>query len=723
MRKWMLITVWLLLTLLLISINNYFINLEYYSIKYSLFSVLIFHFCFVCISVYLLGVLKSKNSYAGLLTAFLLIFILVFLSFLEILIFKFSGVGFVDQTYLHFEPHTLAIAFALYPIEYSAVIFFISMICFVIIKLSPPIQTSLVKSLVAILLFSLLLIFHYGSSIGRFIHNYLEFKNQIHIQQLNAQAVLPYKKFGIKPVMLKNNEVKAEVTGNKKTNLIILYLESFSRFFVGSEKYPQLTPEIDLLINKFGEFENYQSTAKFTIQGLFSSQCGMIPEMNSGNNISESNLPYKDLPCLPSVLKSLDYHQEFIGGARKNFSNKELILKGKGFDEVWGWLDYKKPKDYQTNDWGLQDSDLIDFAIERAITLESEQSPFHLSILTLATHLNGNPDPKCPQYDKIEKPHKFIQGIHCTDFLVGKFVKELDASGVLENTTLLITADHGVFPVSLIKDLFGKKIDHNKLLGILINGYEFDTSLALALYDIPEILLASLDIKSNVTFINGLHPGEIDKDRFILMEKELFRDSKNKSECNLNRNIDLPVDACENERLMNIHWGYAASFNQISEINELKNVQMIAIKNNDEVMTELIINGQSVMNNFMEDGYPVTANERKYHDYFFVTTYDSKEDIILSYNAFKYNEQNIGRLEKMIKESNDKDNVYFVILESKHRPDLEKYWKKLLYSIDGSKFTDSEIPRLVVINQKNGSPFIYRWAEDSISLTSDELIN
>lgn len=711
MRKLALYFLWVMVALILMSISNYFLNLSVYKQNYSITSILLSNLGLVGLGFLISAIVKSLKSKWLTSLVVILFFLTIFISISEILIYKYSGVAFVKQSFLHFEIESLFVGFAIYPVEYSSVVLTILIISLVLYWLAIPIQTSKKIYVILVILFFLVVNHNFGSSLGRLITNYKAYKNQKEIEMLSAQAIQPYEEFGIQPISANNQMLKAEFVGRKK-NLIIIYQESFSRGFISSDKYPGLTPEIDQLIQTNGAFENYHSTAKFTIQGLISSLCGFIPNLASGNNISSNQIPYINLPCLSDILKKLEYQQEFVGGSRKNFSNREAILKTKGFDKVWGWLDYEKPKGYQKNDWGLQDSDLYDFALNRAIEMNKKEKPFHLSLLTLATHLDGNPDPICPEYRPEEKHHKFINGIHCADFLLGRFINQLKEHGLLKNTTVLITSDHGVFPVKLINNLYGKSFDKNRLLGILIDDYNFDKSLPLALYDVSSIVLKALNIEFNSGFINGRTPDKINKDRFILRENLLNKKDKFAEGCNQTEKISIPIDLCENQRLVDKTWGYAAGFNKEFEQYKLSDgVSFSSSIQNNKRKTEFYLGGVAQTQNFIVNGYPLSDANRNSRNHIFVLVYDLATQSVDSYNAYRYIDTNVDYFYRLVfLEEKQEDKIYFIFSELGTKADSNEKWNQIFKALGSDKFNFPQEPYFGIFKKSNNVLSKAEWS-------------
>ncbi len=713
MRKLTVYGLWLLMPLYLFAISNYFLNKTVYSQSYSGLDIVLANSGLLLLGVVLAGWARYRQSAWLSVLATLYFFLLFFISITELIIYKYSGVAFVEQTFLHFEPHALLIGFIIHPVKYTTVVLSTLLVSVVLVYWGRAIKTSVQSIVVVVTALVLLLFFGYGSSVGRLIKNYQVFLEYQNLNFYTAEEIAQYEQFGLRPVATDNQNLTATIKGTKK-NLIIVFLESFSKGFITDPNYPKLAPEMHALIDQYGAFEDYESTGSFTIQGLMSTLCGLTPKLMTGNNISVNEMPYKNLPCLSDVLNRLEYHQEFIGGAHKHFANKATFLSSKSFDQVWGWYDYKKPKEYQTNDWGLQDSDLFQFALDRAIELKNKQQPFHLSVLTLGTHLNGNPDPACPLYPHHED--KFIQSIHCTDYLLGRFIRDLEAEGLLAETTVLVTGDHGVFPVDLIKNLFGSDFERNQLLGVLIDDYQFDQTLPLALYDMAPLLLKALKIDTNATFINGRAPEEISSDRYLLRENVLVPKVDWAPGCNQNETIEAPIDPCENERLLAKSWGYAAMYSENKNLVNLHNkIEFTTQPQGKQQRVELTIDGKQQTKDFMVMGYPLTDLDRKFKNYIMALVYDIKSQTILSRNAYEYTASQAAIFKRMLRDEYTTDRVLVIFTESSNETTFLPAWEEQLQSLGAEQFNYPNESYLAIFRKTASGVEKIEWHSDEPS--------
>jgi len=720
MKQFLSSLLWLALFLLLVAGSNYLINVNAYLGLYDLTDVVLAH-CWVLVLCMLVLQCPVKRSFLCRLMTFItwiILLLLVLSAVSELLIFQFSNVGFVEQTFLHFELESLMVGMKVSPLKYflSILLTFIFVTGCVYLKPVLKFNKNAVFVILFILLGSALFINFQGSAVGRFVKGYIELKYSQNLSQKTAAEVDGFQQFGLRPVYNDTLLLKAHFT-KKPKNLIIVYLESFSREFTNNNRYPNLTPNIHQLVSQYGELTNYQSTAKYTIQGLISSLCGLVPKINTGNNLSIDQIPYKRLPCLTDVLNKLDYHQEFFGGARKSFANKEAFLLSKNYDRVWGWLDYKKPDDYLTNDWGLQDSDLFNAAFEKIVDLSNNDQPFNVTLLTLGTHLNGNPDPICPEYSNpTVDSHKFLNGIHCTDHLLGGFIRQLESANILKNTTIFVTSDHGVFKVPIIKDLFGSDIDVHQLFGLLINGTTFDKSLPMGLYDMSPLLLDSLEIKSNVSFINGLKPSEINHSRFILREPEMIKSIKHVTHCNPNDEISLPLDNCEVDQLIQKTWQHAASFSIKEQLDTNTNPIINIIASSKRNQSQLIINGTNQIDLFLKEGHPITFSERKYHNHVYLLVYNTQNHEVIERGAYRFDSKHADYFSAALDRHKNNDNAVFIIVtEGNHQDNDTNAWNNLFNQLGSQNFNFPIKPYAGLLTFNNNKPHIIEWPSSDTS--------
>lgn len=294
-------------------------------------------------------------------------------------------------------------------------------------------------------------------------------------------------------------------------NLVLIYMESLERMYTDPKAFPGLTPNLDRLRGQgldFSGFETFDG-ATYTIAGMFASQCG-APLFTSpfaafdyaaGNNNDATTFQSK-LVCLGDVLHAASYRQIFMGGAPISFSNKGLFYQLHGYDEALGLneLEADNGRALPNSGWGLYDADLFRLAFERYRLLEQAGKPFNLAMITLDTHPpDGRPSPDCPKY--AASNNTMLQAVHCTDYLIGRFIDQLSREPAWRNTVVSVMSDH----LALRNDsepLYPKNYHRQPLLFVL-NAGQGRRTVRFYHMDVAPTLLDLMGVRNNATFLAG----------------------------------------------------------------------------------------------------------------------------------------------------------------------------------------------------------------------------
>ncbi len=224
-------------------------------------------------------------------------------------------------------------------------------------------------------------------------------------------------------------------------NVVILYLESFNTNYTkkGGSNFENLTPNIDLLLEKSVLFTNYFNAVSPTHNSIFSSWCGIFPELN--DNFVRENPDYtKGLICFSDVLYSLGYTQNFYFGHGSWYGGITLFLKNHNYNSVTELSDIERENPAWKNvkhEWGIQDTDLSRYVTGKLEELVNKQ-PFNIGIFFINTHPPYYIAPDCPGYSE---GNKHLQAIHCVDHAVGIVLKNLVNRRLMDNTVVVLVGD------------------------------------------------------------------------------------------------------------------------------------------------------------------------------------------------------------------------------------------------------------------------------------------
>ncbi len=263
-------------------------------------------------------------------------------------------------------------------------------------------------------------------------------QKRIKLSDVEAQNL---NKIGIGPQSPDLSKLKNYV---QKRNLVILYLESFNTNYTkkGGSHFKDLTPNIDLFIEKSVLFSNYFNAVSPTHNSIFSSWCGIFPELHD-NYVRENPDYTKGLTCFSDILNSLGYTQKFFFGHGSWYGGITLFLKNHSYEQVTelSHIEREFPAMVKNKHiWGIQDTDLSRYVIKQVEQVENNQ-PFNIGAFYINTHPPFFTAPDCPKYvlDNTSKLH--LQSIHCVDHAVGMILQTLKKRGLMGNTVVVVVGD------------------------------------------------------------------------------------------------------------------------------------------------------------------------------------------------------------------------------------------------------------------------------------------
>ncbi len=263
-------------------------------------------------------------------------------------------------------------------------------------------------------------------------------QKRIKLSDVEAQNL---NKIGIGPQSPGLSKLKNYV---QKRNVVILYLESFNTNYTkkGGSHFKDLTPNIDLFIEESVLFSNYFNAVSPTHNSIFSSWCGIFPELHD-NYVRENPDYTKSLTCFSDILNSLGYTQKFFFGHGSWYAGITLFLKNHSYEQVTelSHIEREFPAMVKNKHiWGIQDTDLSRYVIRQLEQVENNQ-PFNIGAFYINTHPPFFTAPDCPKYvlDNTSKLH--LQSIHCVDHAVGMILQTLKKRGLMGNTVVVVVGD------------------------------------------------------------------------------------------------------------------------------------------------------------------------------------------------------------------------------------------------------------------------------------------
>lgn len=244
----------------------------------------------------------------------------------------------------------------------------------------------------------------------------------------------------------------------KKRNLIIVVEESLGAQFVGSLGGKPLTPNIDSWRDKSWFFDKLYATGTRSARGLEAITTGFLP--SPARPVLKLPKAQNNFFNLAGLLSDYGYETSFIYGGESHFDNMKGFFLNNGFDLAIDQNNYSNPS--FVGNWGVSDEDLFEKALSYLQQIP-EQPKFSL-IFTSTNHTPFEfPDNKIELY---EQPKQTVNNaVKYADYALGKFLNQLEAKGILENSVVLVVADHDarVWGNSLVP------IEHFHIPGFIIS--------------------------------------------------------------------------------------------------------------------------------------------------------------------------------------------------------------------------------------------------------------
>ena len=404
------------------------------------------------------------------------------------------------------------------------------------------------------------------------------------------------------------NQVQASLSAEPK-NLIIVYLESVGINLADYPNWPDLMPNLKELNAKHAWVDHLWTSSYITIEGLTNSYCGtLVPFVRGSESIADGDGAVNTLPCLGDVLNTAGYHQVFVGGAEMTFAGKGEFLAQHGFDEVLGLEHWREQGlSSRPNTWGLSDPDLFSESLKIIDQLALQPQPWHLSLLTIGTHLPGYVYEECRPYPNGQS--QFLDALHCTDQLLFEWIQALEARGILEDTILVITADHQIFPNHEMKKLFGDGVYDRRLPMIVLGPVEAKPTASTGSgYDLAPTVLDLLQVEHDARFVLGRSLARESQrpDYFFTRYDDFFDGQRISSlpECDGGQGAEFPLDACEKTDLMGMLAWVGERFSRTpSRLNCARDY--IQYPTDPSMLAEIIIGGDDQSNRFIRSGRPV----------------------------------------------------------------------------------------------------------------------
>jgi phosphoglycerol transferase MdoB-like AlkP superfamily enzyme len=231
--------------------------------------------------------------------------------------------------------------------------------------------------------------------------------------------------------------------GEDLRNIVILQLEGFSNGFIGHRRQGrEVTPFLNRLTERSFSFPFFVQNVRFTHRALFVINSGYL-DRATGRSVLRAPEIRHSYSSLGRILKEKGYSLLYVEGGNSDYKEMRGFLEMEGYSVFDGPVMDRSGRYDDIGDgkdaFGYHDEYAFSEALYR---LRRAEQPFLGYIMLHSTHSPWEP----PSHfeNPFEKPYGVFAYV---DWAVGKFFEGLEESGLLENTVVVITADHTSLPV------------------------------------------------------------------------------------------------------------------------------------------------------------------------------------------------------------------------------------------------------------------------------------
>jgi phosphoglycerol transferase MdoB-like AlkP superfamily enzyme len=236
------------------------------------------------------------------------------------------------------------------------------------------------------------------------------------------------------------------VAKNRKSNVVVLMLESFGALHVDAlrkqMKMPPLgvTPNFDELARHGRLYTHFYANGQRSIQGAEAILAG-LPTLPSFPVLG-AGLEQNRQSFLGELALSQGYETFFLQSSDRGSFRFDSIAARSGFSTYKGAEDmpelHDSPKTAST--WGTWDHNTFQEANK---LFSASRKPFLGFIFTSTTHVPWIiPDARWRKYTSDSNLDKFLNSLYYTDWALGEFIASAKKAGYYDNTLFVLTADH-----------------------------------------------------------------------------------------------------------------------------------------------------------------------------------------------------------------------------------------------------------------------------------------
>jgi len=258
------------------------------------------------------------------------------------------------------------------------------------------------------------------------------------------------------PYTVRPDQLRALADRTDRPNVLFVVLEStrYDHTSLADKSVARgtRTPHLAALAERGLWTDRAYAVLPHTTKSMFSMLCGRYPTMQ--RTVVEVSAPLL-IQCLPSIVRAAGYRTAFFQSSWGTFEHRPRLVDKFGFAEFFAWEDIQgEPLGYLASD----DESLAPAVaawLDRAAPQPAgvpgggAPQPFFAMVLTSAPHHPYRlPSAASERAAAAGDPvgtdeERYARLIEASDHMLGALVEALSARGLLDNTIVFVSGDHG----------------------------------------------------------------------------------------------------------------------------------------------------------------------------------------------------------------------------------------------------------------------------------------
>jgi phosphoglycerol transferase MdoB-like AlkP superfamily enzyme len=272
----------------------------------------------------------------------------------------------------------------------------------------------------------------------------------------------------------------------KGKNILVIHAESIQQFVMGLDfNGEELTPNLNRMANEGLYFNNFYSQVSVGTSSdtEFTFNTSLLPSANGTVFVSYWD---RDYLTIPKLLKEKGYYSFSMHGNNCSFWNREAMHKSMGYDNFFCKSYYDID---DTIGLGLSDKSFFRQSVPMIQDIvSSENKPFYATLIMLTNHTPFSSVDKYGEFsvdmkvskvndlgveETVSMPYmegtklgNYFKSVHYADQALGQLMNDLETSGILDNTVVILYGDHDA---RLPKEDYRRLYNYNAETGELLD--------------------------------------------------------------------------------------------------------------------------------------------------------------------------------------------------------------------------------------------------------------